>query len=149
MMIPTRTPRSCARWRPIATRTRKRLTRSFLLAYHYLIEGHNDEAATELQAVVQLQPKDRLAAQLLKGIESHGNKEPPTDGPEPPPETFPETPPAASVDPDSVIGDWRASRDDGSSFQLRWAQTRSSIGNSLRTASSKSLAVPTRWRIIS
>jgi tetratricopeptide (TPR) repeat protein len=90
----------------------------FLLAYHYLLEGHNDEAATELQAVVQLQPKDQLATQLLKGIQSHSNKEPPPEGPD----LAPETPPAAPVQPDSVIGDWKASREDGSSFQLRLGQ---------------------------
>ncbi len=40
----------------------------FLLAYHYLLEGHDAEAATELEAVIELQPKDQLAVQLLKSL---------------------------------------------------------------------------------
>ena len=38
----------------------------FLLAYHYTICGHTDAAATQLKAAVQLDPKDRLSAQLLE-----------------------------------------------------------------------------------
>ena len=49
----------------------------FLLAYHYLLEGHSDEAATELEAVVELQPKDQLSAQLLKGLKNPPGDQPP------------------------------------------------------------------------
>ena len=38
----------------------------FLLAYHYLTCGHTDAAAQQLKAVVQLNPKDQLSAQLLR-----------------------------------------------------------------------------------
>ena len=40
----------------------------FLLAYQYLREGYNNEAIAELQAVVQLQPRDELSGQLLRGL---------------------------------------------------------------------------------
>lgn len=87
----------------------------FLLAYHYLLEGHDAEAATELEAVIELQPKDQLAAQLLKGLK----KTPGDDTPGPSLAT-PATsaPPAAPVDASQVIGDWKSSRDDGSAFEL-------------------------------
>lgn len=38
----------------------------FVLAYHYLAQGHKDDALTQLQQVVRLQPNDPLAAQLVK-----------------------------------------------------------------------------------
>jgi tetratricopeptide (TPR) repeat protein len=37
----------------------------FVLAYHYLTEGHVDAAVTQLQTVTHLQPKDTLSAKLL------------------------------------------------------------------------------------
>ncbi len=40
----------------------------FLLAYQYLITGHNDAAGAELKQVVALEPNDQLSAQLLKSI---------------------------------------------------------------------------------
>jgi tetratricopeptide (TPR) repeat protein len=36
----------------------------FLLAYHYMVQGHKDAAATQFQEVVKLEPKDQLSAQF-------------------------------------------------------------------------------------
>ena len=44
----------------------------FLLAYHYMLAGHNEPAADELREVVRLEPADQLAAQLLKGLTHAG-----------------------------------------------------------------------------
>ncbi len=83
----------------------------FLLAYHYLLAGHNQQAAAELQAVVELEPKDQLAAQLLKGLTAAPtNDEPPT--------TPPALLPASPVDASSLIGHWTGNRSDGSHFEL-------------------------------
>ena len=41
---------------------------AFLLAYHYLTMGHKKNAQAQLEAVVKLQPDDRLAQQLLKSL---------------------------------------------------------------------------------
>jgi tetratricopeptide (TPR) repeat protein len=81
----------------------------FLLAYHYMLGGHNPEAANLLKEVVQLQPNDQLSAQLLKGLTTPPDQQPPA---------APPTTPAAPVAESSLIGDWRASRPDGSNFQL-------------------------------
>ncbi|MES1213534.1 MAG: tetratricopeptide repeat protein, partial [Singulisphaera sp.] len=88
----------------------------FLLAYHYLLEGHDEEAATELEAVLELEPKDRLAAQLLKGLK----KSPQDDAAAGPALATPgaTTPPATPVEPAMIVGNWKASRDDGSTFEL-------------------------------
>lgn len=83
----------------------------FLLAYHYMTEGHTEDAALQLQRVVELMPNDKLAADLLRMV--HGNAEAPP----------PAQPPAPiadgkSVDPALLVGSWHAGRDDGSTFNL-------------------------------
>jgi hypothetical protein len=40
----------------------------FLLAYHYLMQGHGEEARAQFQKVVALQPKDQLAAGFVKAL---------------------------------------------------------------------------------
>jgi tetratricopeptide (TPR) repeat protein len=42
----------------------------FLLAYHYLVLGSKDAAVQQLKAVVQLEPKDKLSAALVKALTS-------------------------------------------------------------------------------
>ncbi len=41
----------------------------FVLAYHYLTQGHMPEAADQLKSVATLQPKDQLSTQLLQQIQ--------------------------------------------------------------------------------
>jgi tetratricopeptide (TPR) repeat protein len=53
----------------------------FLLAYHYLVLDAKDAAIKQLDAVVQLMPKDTLSAALLKVL----REPPPTDRPQPKP----------------------------------------------------------------
>jgi tetratricopeptide (TPR) repeat protein len=96
----------------------------FLLAYHYLTMGHTPAAANELRAVVQLVPRDRVAAQLLSMITSSPNQagQPDQAGGSPPPgREEPNAPAEAngpSVDPAALNGTWTARREDGSSIQL-------------------------------
>jgi len=40
----------------------------FVLAYHYLVAGHGDEAADELEQVVRIQPEDVVARRLLEAL---------------------------------------------------------------------------------
>jgi tetratricopeptide (TPR) repeat protein len=42
---------------------------NFVLGYHYLVTNFTDAARRKLQRVVELEPKDRVAAQLLKGLD--------------------------------------------------------------------------------
>jgi tetratricopeptide (TPR) repeat protein len=86
----------------------------FLLAYEYLTCGSTEAAATQLQAVVKLNPKDTLSAQLLQGLtdkepvaELAANQAAPA-----------EHPPAKPVTAASLTGNWNASRPDGSTFAL-------------------------------
>jgi hypothetical protein len=82
----------------------------FLLAYHYLLSDQDEMAAAELTAVVELEPKDQLSAQLLKGLSDSSPDEPPA-GPAP---SEPDEPVAAA----SLVGNWKAARNDGSKFEL-------------------------------
>jgi hypothetical protein len=49
----------------------------FVLAYHYLVTNYTDAAKRQLQKVVEIQPKDRVAAQLLKGLDDAAVGTPP------------------------------------------------------------------------
>jgi len=53
----------------------------FLLAYHYLVLDAKDAAVKQLEQVVQIMPKDQLAAALLKALK----QSPPDDRPQPKP----------------------------------------------------------------
>ena len=94
----------------------------FLLAYHYMLAGHNEPAADELREVVRLQPGDQLAAQLLKGLTTPASprriRAMLAGGPEPSASEGPALMPAAPVELASIVGHWKASRPDGSKFSL-------------------------------
>jgi tetratricopeptide (TPR) repeat protein len=97
----------------------------FLLAYHYMLAGHNQPAAGELREVVRLQPADQLAAQLLKGLttpaSAPSNPGDLAGGPEPSASQGPALIPAAPVELASIVGHWQATRPDGSKFSLNLA----------------------------
>jgi len=40
----------------------------FLLAYHYMIQGHKEAAASQFAKVAQLQPNDQLSASFVKAL---------------------------------------------------------------------------------
>ncbi len=40
----------------------------FLLGYHYMVQGHQEAAASQFAAVVQLQPNETLSAQFVKAL---------------------------------------------------------------------------------
>jgi tetratricopeptide (TPR) repeat protein len=83
----------------------------FLLAYHYITCGHKDAAVKTLQDVVRLNPKDQLAPQLLRGLSG-------SDAAAAPAPAATTAAPAKPVEAAALVGSWKASRDDGSSFVL-------------------------------
>jgi tetratricopeptide (TPR) repeat protein len=84
----------------------------FLLAYHHMLGGHNDQAASELEIVTELEPNDQLATQLLKGLKS------PDEQPRQATAAS-KSPPPKPVGASELVGNWKASRTDGSSFELK------------------------------
>jgi tetratricopeptide (TPR) repeat protein len=86
----------------------------FLLAYHYLTANHSDAAEKELKRVVELTPKDQVAAQLLAVI-----TKPQSEGST----TTPAAAPGAGEKPmtaAALVGDWTSRRDDGSTIQVKF-----------------------------
>jgi tetratricopeptide (TPR) repeat protein len=86
----------------------------FLLAYHYLVQGHEDVAASQFEKVAKLQPNDQLSASFVKALKKAAEPAPtalastatgPTTGssPSPPGEAPTANPP---VDSDQS---WQAS----------------------------------------
>jgi tetratricopeptide (TPR) repeat protein len=102
----------------------------FVLAYHYITAGHADAAAQQLTQVTQLVSGDKVAADLLRMLQpkavAQGSPGGPSPSPMPPAEsarTTPgpnaaSTPDVKPVDPKTLVGTWKASRSDGSSFDL-------------------------------
>lgn len=84
---------------------------AFVLAYHYLTQGHNEAAVVALKRVVALRPDDALSAQLLAKLS------PPAAGAEAAPA---EAPPAPSGLPAgaTLAGAWTASPREGASIML-------------------------------
>ena len=91
----------------------------FVLAYHYLTQGHTEDAVAELKEVSKLQPSDRLSAQLVTQLSST-SASPPAEGgtPAPPPaqaEAAPTPPPAKEG---NLVGTWKASPAPGTAIEL-------------------------------
>jgi hypothetical protein len=50
----------------VAGRDPNAASKRFVLAYHYLVQEHVEQARQQFELVVKLQPKDQLAAQFVK-----------------------------------------------------------------------------------
>jgi tetratricopeptide (TPR) repeat protein len=86
----------------------------FVLAYHYLTQGHTDTAVNVLRRVVALQPKDALSAKLLRQLD------PSQDKPSPGATTPSAPPPADTTPPDgaTIAGTWKAQPVAGTTVSL-------------------------------
>jgi tetratricopeptide (TPR) repeat protein len=78
-------------------------TSRFVLAYHYLTEGHLETAAKVLEQVVALKPDDTLSAKLLRQLEA-ARQETPGTTPAPAPVPTDTTPPEGAT----ISGTWKA-----------------------------------------
>jgi hypothetical protein len=81
----------------------------FVLAYHYLTCMHADAAATQFKAIVELNPKDRLSAQILGMLVS-------TDAPKQ--RAAVAAAPPKTVDAAKLVGNWKANRTDGKAIAM-------------------------------
>src|SRR5262249_6724868 len=53
---------------------------SFVLAYHYLVQGHLDAAIRQLENVVKLLPQSQLASELLIALKAEVRQHAPSPG---------------------------------------------------------------------
>lgn len=110
----------------------------FVLAYHYMVAGHAEEAIAELKIVTSLQPGDLVAAQMLASMDQKPESDSTTAAALPGPQTVaeksptipqpseqpsakpPESVPAAPAGPTTnLVGKWKAARPDGSAIELQ------------------------------
>jgi Flp pilus assembly protein TadD len=83
----------------------------FLLGYHYLTCGYNDQALTEFRRTLELQPNDAVAASLVATL-SPRDAQAAQAAPAEPAAT------AKAVPPDSVVGNWTAAGKDKSKYSM-------------------------------
>jgi Tfp pilus assembly protein PilF len=81
----------------------------FVLAYQYLTCMHAAAAATQFKAIVQLNPKDQLSAQVLGTLVS-------TDAPQQ--RATVAVAPPKPVDAAKLVGNWKANRTDGKAIVM-------------------------------
>jgi tetratricopeptide (TPR) repeat protein len=109
-----------------------------LLGYHYLTCGHKDTAQQQFQKVVELQPMDTVARQLLQSL---GATAPQDTAPQEA-QVIPERtiPPEQLLAVDQLAGAWHASDARGSTFkmslnkdgQFTWSYTQSGKTDEVR-----------------
>jgi hypothetical protein len=99
----------------------------FVLAYHYLTQGHTDAAIAEFKDVTKLQPTDKLSAQILAQLS--GSQAPAEADPNAPPAAAATEPaatePAAAtpaVPEGNLVGAWKATPEEGTSIALTIAE---------------------------
>jgi len=85
----------------------------FVLAYQYLTAGHTEAAATQLEAVVQSNPRDQVSAQLLHALTTPAAAEQPPSQP---------TAPAMPIDAAGLAGNWKAIRPHEATISLDLAK---------------------------
>tara|TARA_R110002111_G_scaffold255157_1_gene321302 strand:+ start:97561 stop:99309 length:1749 start_codon:yes stop_codon:yes gene_type:complete len=88
----------------------------FLQAYQYLCCGHAEAAAEQLRIVVQLKPNDRVAVDMLKMLAPPQPDSQTTPAPQPTPASNQAS--VTSINPETLVGTWQATRPDGSQFDL-------------------------------
>jgi hypothetical protein len=88
----------------------------FVLAYHYLTQGHTEAAVEELKEVVKLQPGDQLSAQLVAQLSGDKTQASPV-APAPSPAQAPAAAPAPAVQ-GNLVGAWKASPAMGTTIEL-------------------------------
>ena len=77
----------------------------FVLAYHYLIMGHQKEAATELEEVQKLLPNEVVSAQLLQMMGKSAAATPAVES-------------DIKIDAGNLVGTWHATRGAKAAFEL-------------------------------
>jgi tetratricopeptide (TPR) repeat protein len=90
-----------------------------VLAYHYLTAGHVDAAAAQLKKLVELQPKDQVARQLLEM--TAGPDAVPGASPGRPPAPGAEGQPAVAIAAADLVGTWNAKGADNATFELTFS----------------------------
>jgi tetratricopeptide (TPR) repeat protein len=90
----------------------------FVLAYHYLTQGHTESAVEQLKQVVQLQPSDRLSAQLVTQLSGDAGKTQAQEAGAPPAAPTEPTASSPGVPEGNLVGTWKASPAPATTIEL-------------------------------
>ncbi len=91
----------------------------FVLAYHYLTQGHTDAAVREFNEVVKLEPNDALAKQIVAALTSAGDQQQPAAAqPQPDAAAQPGAPAQPPGQEFSLVGAWKAAPDGNTTIGL-------------------------------
>lgn len=85
----------------------------FLLGYHYLTMGHDDDASKQFQRTVALAPKDQVSRQILSMLDQNAKIAAPSHVPTA----------KSNIDADDLVGTWNAKRGNAD-FQLQLSRDR-------------------------
>jgi tetratricopeptide (TPR) repeat protein len=91
----------------------------FVLAYHYLSQGHTEAAVEELKEVVKLQSGDQLSAQLVAQLSGDTTRGP-QDAASAPGSAQP-SPAPGNVPQGNLVGSWKANPAQGTKIELTLA----------------------------
>lgn len=108
-----------------------------LLAYHYISAGRTADAEKQLERVTALEPNEKLAAKLLRMVSDSAATEAAPDSAARNPATPIQD--VKPVDPEALVGDWRANRDDGSVFTLQLAPNKTYTWNFTQQGQSQTI----------
>lgn len=89
----------------------------FVLGYHYLVAGHQDAARKQFARVVDLQPKDRVAVQLLGGLQKPEDSQAVR-----PPEPREDENRVRDGEETELVGHWTARRGEDMPFDLQLSE---------------------------
>jgi tetratricopeptide (TPR) repeat protein len=79
----------------------------FVLAYHYMVQDHVEQARQQFEEVIKLQPKNELAAQFAKALSS-ASRAPTAAAPDAAPASKSAEVLEASPPPAALVGTWTA-----------------------------------------
>jgi tetratricopeptide (TPR) repeat protein len=95
----------------------------FDLAYHYLTQGHREEAAKQLQEAVRIVPNDQVSRQLLSLVSPSEGGAPSATADQAPPAAAPGAEPDSNRKaPSNIIGSWKAPATGGGTVELTLAE---------------------------
>jgi tetratricopeptide (TPR) repeat protein len=85
---------------------RRDASKRFVLAYHYMVQDHGEQARQQFEEVLKLQPKDELSARFAKALSSSSRAQ--TAAAEAAPASKTAEVPEASPPPAALVGTWKA-----------------------------------------
>lgn len=108
----------------VVTQNPKQADTRFLLGYQYMTAGHATDASKQFQLAADIMPSDNLAAELSRlnnpdqSVAQVAQAPDDNSAPTQPANQTAAAQAAPEIDPQKLVGDWKAERADGSKFDV-------------------------------